>query len=124
MSFSQNSYPKKILWESDTVLAISKEQLIKINRSLNNYNHLIKVNRNLRMSLEVSDSLCFYWRNIVLKQDSIYSMEAQKFKQVIEMNKNFQDALRKEKLKRRNIIIGTGIGGTFLGAFLGILLKG
>lgn len=76
------------------------------------------------MSLEVSDSLCFYWRNIVLKQDSIYSIEAQKFKQVIEMNKNFQDALRKEKLKRRNIIIGTGIGGTFLGAFLGILLKG
>lgn len=76
------------------------------------------------MSLEVSDSLCFYWRNIVLKQDSIYSIEAQKFKQVIEMNKNFQDALRKEKIKRRNIIIGTGIGGTFLGTFLGILLKG
>lgn len=120
-AFSQTSYPKKILWEGDTVVAINKEQLIKINRSLNDYIHVRKINKYLHMDIAVSDSLTYYWKNIALKTDSIAIMESKKFDEVNTININLQNALREEKTKSKKIGIGVGVGGTMLGILLGVL---
>lgn len=103
-------------------MAITKSQLIKINRSLNDYIHLKKVNQNLQMDLVVSDSLCSYWQQVAASTDTLYLMEAQKYEQLTVINTSLQSALDKEKKKSRNIGIGVGVGGTLLGILLGVLL--
>lgn len=122
MSFSQDSYPKKILWKNDTLVAITKPQLIKINRSLNDYIHLKKINKNLQMDIIVSDSLQLYWRSVALKTDTLYLMETKKFEQLNEVKESLQVALVEQKKKSRKTIIGVGVGGTLLGILLGVLL--
>lgn len=103
-------------------MAITRPQLIKINRSLNDYIHLKKVNKNLQMDLVVSDSLCFYWKQVAVKSDTLYLMEAQKFEQLTRANESLQAALKEEKKRSRKIGIGVGVGGTLLGVLLGVLL--
>ena len=122
-AISQSSYPKKILWENDTVLAISKDQLIKINRTLNSYVHLKKTNEILRMDLSVSDSLIHYLRESSLKKDTLISMEVQKFDNSCRIIKNLQESLDTQKTKSRKTIIGVGVGGTLFGVLLGVLLR-
>lgn len=111
-----------ILWKNDTVAAITKSQLIRVNRSLNDYVHLKKVNENLQMDLIVSDSLRFYWEHVALKTDTLYSMEAQKFEQLTDVNASLKAALKEEKKKNIGTCIGVGVGGTLLGILLGVLL--
>lgn len=120
---SQTSYPKRILLENDTVLAISKEQLIKINRTINSYIHLKKTNDILRMDLSVSDSLIHYLRETSLKKDSLILMENQKFENSCRIVKDLQESLDIQKTKSRKTIIGVGVGGTLFGVLLGVLLR-
>lgn len=122
MCFSQTSYPKKILWENDTVLAISKQQLILINRTLNEYSHLKEMNRFLQRDLCVSDSLTLYWKHVALNADTLYLLEAKKFHESQKLNAIFRRSIREQTRKTKKVGIGVGIGGTLLGVLLGVLL--
>lgn len=74
------------------------------------------------MDLVVSDSLCFYWKQVAVKSDTLYLMETLKYEQLTRVNESLQAALRDEKRKSRIIGIGVGVGGTLLGLLLGVLL--
>ena len=121
-SFSQTSYPKKILWGNDTVLAITKPQLITINRSLNDLHFQKKINKNLRSQIFVQDSLLTYWKTLSLKTDSLYLFENKKYEESCLLNSSLKKSLEKEKRRVTNIGIGVGVGGTLLGVLIGVLL--
>ena len=121
-SFSQTSYPKKILWGNDTVLAITKPQLIAINRSLNDLHFQKKINKNLRSQIFVQDSLLTYWKTLSLKTDSLYLFENKKYEESCLLNSSLKKSLEKEKRRVTNIGIGVGVGGTLLGVLIGVLL--
>ena len=121
-SFSQTSYPKKILWGNDTVLAITKPQLITINRSLNDLHFQKKINKNLRSQIFVQDSLLTYWKTLSLKTDSLYLFENKKYEESCLLNSSLKKSLEKEKRRVTNIGIGVGVGGTLLGILIGVLL--
>lgn len=74
------------------------------------------------MDLVVSDSLCFYWKQIAVKSDTLYLVETKKYEQLTKINESLQAALKDEKKKSRKIGIGVGVGGTLLGILLGVLL--
>jgi hypothetical protein len=122
LSFSQNFYPKKILWGNDTVLAITKPQLITINRSLNDLYFQKKINKNLRSQIFVQDSLLTYWKTLSLKTDSLYLFENKKYEESCLLNSSLKKSLEKEKRRVTNIGIGVGVGGTLLGVLIGVLL--
>ena len=117
---SQTSYPAKILFQNDTVIAITKPQLIKVNRALNDYLHLKETYRLTQMDLAVSDSMLNYYRQSVISQQGIITLQEQKFST---QSSFYEEALNREKRKRRNISIGVGVGGTLLGIVLGVLLS-
>ena len=121
-SFSQTSYPKKILWGNDTVLAITKPQFITINRSLNDLHFQKKINKNLRSQIFVQDSLLTYWKTLSLKTDSLYLFENKKYEESCLLNSSLKKSLEKEKRRVTNIGIGVGVGGTLLGILIGVLL--
>lgn len=122
-SFSQSSYPKRILWENDTVLAITKDQLISVNRSLNDFTHLEKAYQNLQMDLSLSDSLLTYWKAIAYREDSIARLNEKRFMSAHKLSVRLSEDLYKEKVKGRNRAIGVGVGGGVLGIILGVLLS-
>lgn len=117
--FSQTSYPAKILFQNDTVVAITNAQLVKVNRALNDYVHLKEAYRLTQVDLAVSDSMLNYYKKSVLSQQGIINLQEQKF--------NAQTAFYEESLKRekksRMKSIGVGVGGTLLGIVLGVLLS-
>lgn len=121
--FSQSTYPKKLLIENDTVVAITVPQLITINRSLNDYTHLKSINRNLLKDLIASDSICDYLRKISLKKDTIYFMDSLKFEESLAISRELKESLKIQKKKSRKTIVEVGVGGTLLGVLLGVLLR-
>lgn len=104
------------------MLAITKPQLVMINRSLNDYIHLRKENELLRMDLQVSDSLAYYWKQCAMTYDTISVNEMKMLSEVSKMNKSLRSDLDKQKKLSRKIGIGVGVGGTLLGVLLGALL--
>lgn len=74
------------------------------------------------MDLAALDSLCFYWKQVAIKSDTMYIMGVQKFEELMRVNDSLHSSLKKEKRKNRKIGIGVGVGGTFLGMILGVLL--
>jgi hypothetical protein len=119
-SFSQTSYPKKILFQNDTVVAITQAQLIQVNRSLNDYVHLKEAYALTQMDLAVSDSMLNYYKQSVVSQQGIISLQDEKFNKQTTF---YEESLRREKKKSRKKSIGVGVGGTLLGIVLGVLLK-
>lgn len=75
------------------------------------------------MDLVVSDSLCFYWKNMYLKKDTILRFETIKFEESHKYTRSLEESLKLEKKKKRKAIIGVGVGGTLIGIILGVLLK-
>ena len=74
------------------------------------------------MDLAVSDSLIYCWRNISLRNDSLYLMEQRKFNELSLINNSLQESIKRDKFKSRKICIGVGVGGTLIGILLGVLL--
>lgn len=119
--FSQSTYPKKILYENDTVLAITRPQLVTITRSLNGYIHLKKAHKLLQVDLLASDSLVFYWKSVSLAKDTVIRLEQLKYDETVKFNESLKTDLRNEKKKCRKRNFGVGIGGTLLGILLGVI---
>lgn len=118
--FSQTSYPAKILFQNDTVVAITNAQLVKVNRALNDYIHLKEAYRLTQVDLAVSDSTLNYYKKSVLSQQGIINLQEQKFNTQTAF---YEESLKREKKKSRMKSIGVGVGGTLLGIVLGVLLS-
>ena len=118
--FSQTSYPAKILFQNDTVVAITHSQLVKVNRALNDYVHLKETYRLTQVDLAVSDSMLNYYKKSVLSQQGIINLQEQKFNTQTSF---YEESIKREKKKSRMNSIGVGVGGTLLGIVLGVLLS-
>lgn len=121
-AFSQSSYPKRILWGNDTVLAINKEQLISINRALNNYNHLQKVHKNLQVELLVMDSMVVSLRNINSMEVKKSLLTEEKYLKQVKISEELHKALLRERKQKIKKSICVGAGGTLVGVVIGMLL--
>ena len=118
--FSQTSYPAKILFQNDTVVAITHPQLIKINRALNDYSHLKEAYKLTQMDLAVSDSMLNYYKKSAESYQQVIDLQEQKFDL---QGSYFKETLERQEKKSRKLFIGVGVGGTLLGAVLGVLLS-
>lgn len=121
-AFSQSSYPKRILWGNDTVLAINKEQLISINRALNNYNHLQRIHKNLQVELLVMDSMVVSLRNINSMEVKKSLLTEEKYLKQVKISEELHKALLREKKQKIKKSICVGAGGTLIGVVIGMLL--
>ena len=73
LGFSQTTYPRLIHLGPDTLLAITRQQLIDINRTINKAIHLEETNKILQMDLAISDSLSYFQNSIIEKTGFYYS---------------------------------------------------
>lgn len=121
-AFSQSSYPKRILLGNDTILAINKEQLISINRALNNYNHLQKLHKNLQVELLVMDSMVVSLRNINSMEVKKSLLTEEKYLKQVKISEELHKALLREKKQKIKKSICVGAGGTLIGVVIGMLL--
>ncbi len=123
-SFSQNTYPKIILNEGDTVVAVTPNQLVRINRDLNSFNYLQKSYLNIVNQLSVADSLNTVQKQMLSTQDEILAVESLKFERVMLVNDNLRTTFKKEKKETRNkaLLIGGGVGLS-IGFIVGVIIK-
>lgn len=123
-SFSQSTYPKIILNEGDTVVAVTPNQLVRINRDLNSFNYLQKSYLNIVNQLSVADSLNTVQKQMLSTQDEILAVESLKFERVMLVNDNLRTTFKKEKKKTRNkaLLIGGGVGLS-IGFIVGVIIK-
>lgn len=123
-SFSQNTYPKIILNEGDTVVAVTPNQLVRINRDLNSFNYLQKSYLNIVNQLSVADSLNTVQKQMLSMQDEILAVESLKFERVMLVNDNLRTTFKKEKKETRNkaLLIGGGVGLS-IGFIVGVIIK-
>lgn len=123
-SFSQSTYPKIILNEGDTVVAVTPNQLVRINRDLNSFNYLQKSYLNIVNQLSVADSLSTVQKQMLSTQDEILAVESLKFERVMLVNDNLRTTFKKEKKETRNkaLLIGGGVGLS-IGFIVGVIIK-
>ena len=123
-SFSQNTYPKIILNEGDTVVAVTPNQLVRINRDLNSFNYLQKSYLNIVNQLSVADSLNTVQKQMLSTQDEILAVESLKFERVMLVNDNLRTTFKKDKKETRNkaLLIGAGVGLS-IGVIVGVIIK-
>ena len=121
-AFSQTFYPKKILWGNDTVLSITRGQLILINRTLNDYRYLKRVNQKLQDEIGVLDSMVVSLQNINTLEHRSLILTEKKFQEQVSLSKELTKCLTIEKKKKLKTSICVGAGGTLLGAIIGVLL--
>lgn len=123
-SFSQSTYPKIILNEGDTVVAVTPNQLVRINKDLNSFNYLQKSYLNIVNQLSVADSLNTVQKQMLSTQDEILAVESLKFERVMLVNDNLRTIFKKEKKETRNkaLLIGGGVGLS-IGFIVGVIIK-
>ena len=122
-SFCQNTYPKAIVWNEDTIVAITPTQLQQINITITNYETLQQTCQKLTDIITVSDSISRSQENIIANHKAIIEKQEKSYQ---ELHSSYQyyidEAIKKEK-RSRLITIGVGVGGTLIGTALGVLLS-
>lgn len=124
--FSQTTYPKKILYNGDTLLAITYEQTVKINRSLNKLLSLEEVFPELKKEIsvlediqEISAQQIETQRQIISKKD----LQLQQYDEYMEKSKQYteslQATLKKDRARTIKTAIGVGVGGALIGILFG-----
>lgn len=104
-------------------MCITPDQLVQINRAINDKNHLEQLNDVLLNDVEKSDSVICYWMLTTNKRDSLLRMEREKFLLAEEINRQLSISLKEQQKQSRCRIIGVGVGATLLGTLIGVLLK-
>lgn len=110
--------------EGDTVVAVTPNQLVRINRDLNSFNYLQKSYLNIVNQLSVADSLNTVQKQMLSMQDEILAVESLKFERVMLVNDNLRTTFKKEKKETRNkaLLIGGGVGLS-IGFIVGVIIK-
>lgn len=104
-------------------MAITRPQLIKVNRALNERDMLLKTNEKLSLSLALSDSLCNYWRLTSAKKDTLFLCADEKFRNAQLVNEALEESLKRKKYNGIGIGVGVGVGGAAIGLLIGLLLS-
>lgn len=123
LGFSQTTYPRLIHLGSDTLLAITRQQLIDINRTINKAIHLEETNKILQMDLAISDSLSYFQNSIIEKQDSIIAITDKKYMETTALSDDLQKQITNNKKRYRRNLYKVGVGATLLGVVLGVIFK-
>lgn len=123
LGFSQNTYPRLIHLGPDTLLAITRQQLININHTINKAIHLEKTNKILQMDLAISDSLSYFQNSIIEKQDSIISTTERKYMETTALSDDLQKQIAYNKKRYKRNLYKVGVGATLLGVALGVIFK-
>ena len=124
--FSQTTYPRRILYNGDTLLAITYEQTVKINRSLNKLLSLEEVFPELKKEIsvlediqEISAQQIETQRQIISKKD----LQLQQYDEYMEKSKQYteslQATLKKDRARTIKTAIGVGVGGALIGILFG-----
>lgn len=124
--FSQTTYPKRILYNGDTLLAITYEQTVKISRSLNKLLSLEEVFPELKKEIsvlediqEISAQQIETQRQIISKKD----LQLQQYDEYMEKSKQYteslQATLKKDRARTIKTAIGVGVGGALIGILFG-----
>lgn len=124
--FSQTTYPKRILYNGDTLLAITYEQTVKINRSLNRLLSLEEVFPELKKEIsvlediqEISAQQIETQRQIISKKD----LQLQQYDEYMEKSRQYteslQATLKKDRARTIKTAIGVGVGGALIGILFG-----
>ncbi len=124
--FSQTTYPKRILYNGDTLLAITYEQTVKINRSLNKLLSLEEVFPELKKEIsvlediqEISAQQIETQRQIISKKD----LQLQQYDEYMEKSRQYteslQATLKKDRARTIKTAIGVGVGGALIGILFG-----
>ncbi len=123
LGFSQTTYPRLIHLGPDTLLAITRQQLIDINHTINKAIHLEKTNKILQMDLAISDSLSYFQNSIIEKQDSIIAITDKKYMETTALSDDLQKQITNNKKRYRRNLYKVGVGATLLGVVLGVIFK-
>lgn len=103
-------------------MAITGEQLVKINLAIAGERRYHAENDVLMQRVQVADSLSQHWQRITVLQDSIITATSKKVALAEQLNKDFGDLLKLQRKKNLKTTIGVGVGGILLGVTAGLLL--
>ena len=115
---SQTSYPKKIVYGNDTVLAITYPQLVKINRCINDWRHNKELVASLSSDIALCDSTITSLREVSIKKDSLSLMYRREFELADKNYKTMVNVCKRDKRRSNFYVILSGIAGLVLGRFI------
>ena len=115
---SQISYPKKIVYGNDTVLAITYPQLVKINRCINDWRHNKELVASLSSEIALCDSTIGSLREVSIRKDSLSLMYRREFELADNNYKTMMSVCKRNKRHSVFYVILSGIAGFVLGRFI------
>ena len=115
---SQISYPKKIAYGNDTVLAITYPQLVKINRCINDWRHNKELVASLSSEIALCNSTIGSLREVSIRKDSLSLMYRREFELADNNYKTMMSVCKRNKRRSVFYVILSGIAGFVLGRFI------
>ena len=115
---SQISYPKKIVYGNDTVLAIAYPQLVKINRCINDWRHNKELVASLSSEIALCNSTIGSLREVSIRKDSLSLMYRREFELADNNYKTMMSVCKRNKRHSVFYVILSGIAGFVLGRFI------
>ena len=97
-------------------------QLITINRALNDYVHLQRINQKLQEKLSIMDSTLIGLQELNSIEHRSYVLSESKFTKQEQLSKELSERLKQERKSKIKTSICVGAGGTIIGAIIGMLL--
>ena len=118
LCFSQDIFPKKILWNNDTIVGITKDQLILVNRAINAGETCKKENTLLHREIVITDSILIAQKKLSTKKDTV--LQSLLDKNIICETRivSLEKEVETERLKQIRIAAKWGTGGVILGVLL------
>jgi len=129
LSYSQNSYPKRIVIEGTPVTLLLDSQVIEINHRLVEGDFLKKENQDLKIYKESCTDVLGQKDMIIEYQDSLSKTEQQQIATlnaiILSQKKNigsWEEIAKTEKKKKIRAYFLAGSGGAAIGLLIGVLL--
>lgn len=122
LGFSQNTYPRRILYSGDTVLAFSYGQVKELARSVNELEFYRELVPALRKEISTLDKFQVISLKEIGTQKRIISYKDSVILSSANYIQNLESTLRVQKRKNLRMVLGVGasaiVGGFLLGVFL------
>lgn len=92
LSYCQGSYPKKLLIEGDTVVAITVDQAKKVNKAFISAGHYKEISDSLNVKIDVLEQKAVNNSFIIAKKDTIIK----EWKEIVDLQYQAQAKVEKE----------------------------